>query len=111
MRISDWSSDVCSSDLANLIAGRRRNALHHRHIGGKIMATCCEQPDGVRQARNHHVAARERRGIPRSEERRRGKEWVCTCRSRGSPYHYKKKTTSKYILQPASNTILTLQQH
>src|SRR3546814_11560898 len=28
----------------------------------------------------------------RSEERRVGKEWVSTCRSRWSPYHKKKKT-------------------
>src|SRR3546814_16369312 len=31
----------------------------------------------------------------RSEERRVGKECVSTCRSRWSPYHYKKKTTKK----------------
>src|SRR3546814_17184298 len=30
-------------------------------------------------------------GYARSEERRVGKEWVSTCRSRWSPYHYKKK--------------------
>src|SRR3546814_4291509 len=29
--------------------------------------------------------------LPRSEERRVGKECVSTCRSRWSPYHYKKK--------------------
>src|SRR3546814_11535857 len=33
----------------------------------------------------------------RSEERRVGKECVSTCRSRGSPYHYKKKTTQKIM--------------
>src|SRR3546814_13730886 len=31
-----------------------------------------------------------RRGV-RSEERRVGREWVCTCSCRWSPYHYKKK--------------------
>src|SRR3546814_16728184 len=31
----------------------------------------------------------------RSEERRVGKEWVSTCRSRWSPYHYKKKKINK----------------
>src|SRR3546814_11516834 len=30
--------------------------------------------------------------LRRSEERRAGKEWVRTCRSRWAPYHYKKKT-------------------
>src|SRR3546814_18942660 len=34
--------------------------------------------------------------ILRSEERRVGKECVSTCRSRWSPYHYKKKTNCKY---------------
>src|SRR3546814_18444304 len=33
--------------------------------------------------------------IKRSEERRVGKECVSTCRYRGSPYHYKKKTNMK----------------
>src|SRR3546814_15231423 len=33
----------------------------------------------------------------RSEERRVGQECVSTCRSRGSPYHYKKKTKKKKI--------------
>src|SRR3546814_12496531 len=32
----------------------------------------------------------------RSEERRVGKGCVSTCRSRGSPYHYKKKTKYKH---------------
>src|SRR3546814_12432577 len=31
--------------------------------------------------------------VARSEERRVGKECVSTCRSRWSPYHYKKNTT------------------
>src|SRR3546814_19484235 len=33
----------------------------------------------------------------RSEERRVGKEGVSTCRSRWSPYHYKKKKISEII--------------
>src|SRR3546814_5694778 len=32
--------------------------------------------------------------IARSEERRVGQEGVSTCRSRGAPYHYKKKNTT-----------------
>src|SRR3546814_14779117 len=38
----------------------------------------------------------------RSEERRVGKECVSTCRSRGSPYHYKKK--KPYITQQQNKT-------
>src|SRR3546814_7868105 len=35
----------------------------------------------------------------RSEERRVGKECVSTCRSRWSPYHYKKKSTHNHKIQ------------
>src|SRR3546814_12144851 len=35
-----------------------------------------------------------REGLPRSEERRVGKECVSTCRSRWSPYHQKKNTNT-----------------
>src|SRR3546814_15537947 len=41
----------------------------------------------------------------RSEERRVGKECVSTCRSRWSPYPYKKKTTHIQILHPAATYI------
>src|SRR3546814_11686943 len=69
MRISDWSSDVCSSDLAG-----------EQTPGGRM-------PVVVARRR------RDRRGrASRSEERRVGKECVSTCRSRWSPYHSKKKT-------------------
>src|SRR3546814_3952965 len=63
MRISDWSSDVCSADLGQ----RRRGA---------------EPAPGLAGARRQAPARK-----PRSEERRVGKECVSTCRSRWSPYH------------------------
>src|SRR3546814_3574584 len=63
MRISDWSSDVCSSDL-------RRRAVEHR------------QRDAEDEQLRVEAAAHAR-----SEERRVGKECVSTCRSRWSPYH------------------------
>src|SRR3546814_3635974 len=81
MRISDWSSDVCSSDLpiiagidaeeqAAMTLGRGNGPLHQR--GAKAGA----------------VEARQRiDALERSEERRVGKECVSTCRSRWSPYH------------------------
>src|SRR3546814_1605741 len=61
MRISDWSSDVCSSDLASM-----------------PMAGAALMPH---QNRRFSIA------LSRSEERRVGKECVSTCRSRWSPYH------------------------
>src|SRR3546814_16644089 len=46
---------------------------------------------------------------PRSEERRVGKECVSTCRSRWSPYHYKKKTNNithtKYLQKNVTNNL------
>src|SRR3546814_15559664 len=99
MRISDWSSDVCSSDLDPGFlrhCGDRRDVLHfeaqrtggfekdhtglrryHRADGFGIVG-------GIEVARGDAVA-RERAGKERSEERRVGKECVSTCRSRWSP--------------------------
>src|SRR3546814_10455306 len=79
MRISDWSSDVCSSDLMRDDLVERR--AHRRQL----------RRFTARLARRHQNAADDRlaalhRGI-RSEERRVGKECVSTCRSRWSPYH------------------------
>src|SRR5215204_6815375 len=71
--LCDWSSDVCSSDLA----ARRRQAR-----GGP------PAPDAVRRP---HEAGR----AARSEERRVGKE----CRSRRAPDHEKKKNVSHNPVQ------------
>src|SRR3546814_1991404 len=78
MRISDWSSDVCSSDLQHF-----RPAFACKH---SARSRCFRsiRPQGSAQP---HRPAR----FHRSEERRVGKECVSTCRSRWSPYHYKKK--------------------
>src|SRR3546814_13102497 len=46
---------------------------------------------------NHVVPADVRVQTWRSEERRVGKEWVSTCRSRGSPYHEKTKDRKSKI--------------
>src|SRR6476661_10293857 len=59
----DWSSDVCSSDLASRLVARTRANGHRART------------------------ASTRSAVARSEERRVGKE----CRSRWWPYHYKKK--------------------
>src|SRR3546814_7909276 len=79
MRISDWSSDVGSSDLAALYRrGQARCASGKPPSGGGSHRRCRRQR-GCRVGRY--------RG--RSEERRVGKECVSTCRSRWSPYHEK----------------------
>src|SRR3546814_15800220 len=112
MRISDWSSDVCSSDLFGLRDEGDATRQGERH----------EEPVGIGQV----VAGQDRRAglgdvveilrggpeddsqdgpegdelqepvehpVERSEERRVGKECVSTCRSRWSPDHYKKNKT------------------
>src|SRR3546814_14829492 len=59
----------------------------------------------VTKSRGSRVHLRTRKNqVKRSEERRVGKECVSTCRTRWSPYHYKKKHTNtnrrnKYITQ------------
>src|SRR3546814_17316460 len=82
MRISDWSSDVCSSDL-----GMAANAGDVGCACREAMAPVAEwffiRPEWTGSARE--IGSR----IERSEERRVGKECVSTCRSRWSPYHSK----------------------
>src|SRR3546814_9315696 len=86
MRISDWSSDLCSSDLfrimdealAGLAAAVPDRAAIPRHlaqVGQRLdqKAAACGQRQGTHRRR-------------RSEERRVGKECVNTCRFRWSPY-------------------------
>src|SRR3546814_17935174 len=78
MRISDWSSDVCSSDLPiDLLRQQIRAELAQSGLlfDGQI---------GLAKSL-------------RSEERRVGKECVSTCRSRWSPYNSKKKTRQNMV--------------
>src|SRR3546814_9816292 len=80
MRISDWSSDVCSSDLQ----------VHFRGEGSEPVGAARRPPGGhQRPAGQGHPRqlGPADRGGKRSEERRVGKECVSTCRSRWSPYH------------------------
>src|SRR3546814_12845535 len=100
MRISDWSSDVCSSDLAEGTPGRleRAAALYTgdfldgfalneepfeewRRTKASRLRTAALR--GLGRLLEHHAS----NGNIRSEERRVGKECVSTCRSRWSPDH------------------------
>src|SRR3546814_18320027 len=96
MRISDWSSDVCSSDLGGQrprrMAGHDR-ALRRAHFGGGRRRLHADA------ALWFHALGNRADERGRSEERRVGKECVSTCRSRWSPYHYTKKSNV-----PAENT-------
>src|SRR3546814_13925403 len=94
MRISDWSSDVCSSDLDRAEQfGRGRAARRHAEQDQAHDRRDGERGDAVRLDRDREGDLLERALVVgfRSEERRVGKECVSTCRSRWSPYHSKKK--------------------
>src|SRR3546814_20659488 len=97
MRISDWSSDVCSSDLldglnasgaegAGAVGGRGDRAQGEGNRNGGNLSTAlgtmelCWGDVGF-------LLSMQRQGLGRSEERRVGKECVSRCRSRWSPYH------------------------
>src|SRR3546814_19463944 len=103
MRISDWSSDVCSSDL---LGGRivqppdqLRESLGLQSVpedlrqpAGKAVEAVDEKPGVFDEDRftDHLEGDQQLVADQRSEERRVGKECVSTCRSRWSPYHEKK---------------------
>src|SRR3546814_16918999 len=90
MRISDWSSDVCSSDL--LFDRRlRRGRLFLGPLAFRAAwLGRCLRISGRLQAHDRDAFIPIVRRF-RSEERRVGTECVSTCRSRWSPDHYKKK--------------------
>src|SRR3546814_12385383 len=116
MRISDWSSDVCSSDLLErpaaryvdrcqyvavveqaLVALERPPAAHHiiqpRHIVNADIRRQAQLSQRTVPAAATQAGKVDGGGVghavilARSEERRVGKEWVSKCRSRWSRYH------------------------
>src|SRR3546814_13887745 len=113
MRIRDWSSDVCSSDLAvqfdqgivDLAAGESGHQMFDGADGNAGLVRQAGAQPRIRDvvvARGDFgmfpadVAAPEddaavRGSRVRSEGRGVGKGWVSTCRSRRSPFHQKKK--------------------
>src|SRR3546814_11099335 len=100
MRISDWSSDVCSSDLSWAFSAdgsecdpARARALM-RGYASEISLTEAEiaaLPLLARGASLRFLLTRAHDWVHtpagRSEERRVGKECVSTCSSRWSPFH------------------------
>src|SRR3546814_20355245 len=106
MRISDWSSDVCSSDLAQpgyyavtltdskvraeMTAGTRVGVHRYTFPAGQAAHLVLDLRTSLYNYPGK-VLWSSIRLWPRSEERRVGKECVSTCRSRWSPYNSKKK--------------------
>src|SRR3546814_11284494 len=105
LRISDWSSDVCSSDLHGHDRGRgraaavRRGHAAGRFVRGRRSSQHSHQidegedadPDDVEEMPEQRQAREAATHVGRSEERRVGKACVSTCRSRWAPYHSKKR--------------------
>src|SRR3546814_12386036 len=101
MRISDWSSDVCSSDLT---FGKLKARAVLKDTG-RVLQMSYGQVDRLAKLVPNHptdpwtldralngvselmTEYKQDDGVRRSEERRVGKECVRTCRSRWSPYH------------------------
>src|SRR3546814_11685000 len=97
MRISDWSSDVCSSDL-EASQQIRRDGLESVSVGPLMKSVGLTHGGfyGHFESRSALLAEALERALLegeanakalRSEERRVGKECVRTCRSRWSPSH------------------------
>src|SRR3546814_1422080 len=93
MRISDWSSDVCSSDLARWLVHRTRRDDPDQALGtgqgvlpGPAFGLArALHGSALSQTAHRRVRDRAGRGSHISEERRVGKECVSTCRSRWAP--------------------------
>src|SRR3546814_13275677 len=108
MRISDWSSDVCSSDLVwigqldflaprtngvqpdSLVSREQRPSFTADHLSSFFVAGESEF-EAYPKLKNARIYGELGYAMPqffvRSEERRVGKECVSTCRSRWSPFH------------------------
>src|SRR3546814_1165214 len=100
MRISDWSSDVCSSDLISyagvVIVGVGLIAEGVMTMGGLIACSILSgravAPLGqiatlLSRMTATRTAYRQLNGLMGAEKRRVGKEGVITCNTRGSLYN------------------------
>src|SRR3546814_5465483 len=85
MRISDWSSDVCSSDLNESARRYEAFSLCGSDVPGQTYDG--DRPRSAPVPRPGFMNEGDTARTSRSEERRVGKECVSTCRSRWSPYH------------------------
>src|SRR3546814_19061820 len=92
MRISDWSSDGCSSDLLPLCL-----AIDAAAPVGDLLAST-QQIFAQGMAHRDYPYPRLIKNLGRSEERRVGKVCVSTCRSRWSPHHYTNTNIHKHTL-------------
>src|SRR3546814_17591528 len=95
MRISDWSSDVCSSDLELL----RLHLPVARWVKPQAFVESKEEAERIGFL---GVLAGP---LVRSDESRVGKECVSTCRSRWAPSHYKQEHHPTNTIVATQNTV------
>src|SRR3546814_12308487 len=130
MRISDWSSDVCSSDLMERcerakrvefvekarIDAPRRSETHpamNDAVPDRDHFPAFEVIDGPIEQILEEFRVRQASALfpcalgKRSEERRVGKECVSTCRSWWSPYNSKLIPIQKHLNNNNNNTLRT----
>src|SRR3546814_18095473 len=94
MRISDWSSDVCSSDLDVALEGHDASEGHVGRVmslTGRRITNTVDPYDLVRKLRASVLVLGPLVARERSEELRGGKECVSKGRSRVAPNHETKK--------------------
>src|SRR3546814_13905099 len=111
MRISDWISDVCSSDLTSqdpgdLVVFPAQAVIQHGQ--SQVFRVQYVGDAELDKSRHYYVTVAQ---LPvqlpqgeRSEERREGKECVSTCRYREAPSHKKKKKTAKELNNEREST-------
>src|SRR3546814_12806812 len=109
MRISDWSSDVCSSDLEMAVIYSRYSqdsidgigsevayidyfrGAHNALLDQRIPFDVLSDKRVTTESLKRYKAVLPPNGACRSEERRVGKECVSPCRYRCAPVYSKKK--------------------
>src|SRR3546814_10950376 len=123
MRISDWSSDVCSSDLdiarlhlcadiddARLVQVPERFLAHVRDVAGDIfrpeLGVAGHHLELLDVDRGEDVVLHDPLGDQdgRSDERRGGTEWASPCNSRWSPYPQTTQNNHHLTPPPAHHT-------
>src|SRR3546814_8408649 len=92
MRISDWSSDVCSSDLrmtcpTGRLLFRQPSPTHPKTVKNVMKFLMVKNWKSIPLSPSMYSSESPNAPSSSSEERRVGKECVSTCISRCAPYH------------------------
>src|SRR3546814_19251096 len=100
MRISDWSSDVCSSDLLGVTVDAALSVAaaadpSEAPVSASDVSAASSAGSALGAAGCAESAKSTERGAARLDERRVGKECVCTCRYRWLPLPSKNKSKNK----------------